>query len=320
MEIAARSEDRRKFLNNLETKWLEDFLALAELRNFSRAAQHRNVTQPAFSRRIRALEQMLDVELVSRDTTPIDLTPEGRLFRTTARNLLQQMEEGLNQLKRQSDLGQPLEFAAAHSLSVTLLPSLIRTMGGCDPILRSRVESIDVDLAVEALQEGRCDFLLAFDIDALMQPPFLCLSLGKTNLRPVCAPDRAGNPIFHIHQKAPVPLLRYSPAAYMGRQVNNLLRNVDKAPDFLPVVESSLTNLLKEMALEGDGVAWLPDYAIENELQAGTLVNFMEPEFYGEFWGLIEVYLYRNDIRLHSGAEAFWKSLSQRCSDGWSLA
>ena len=307
-------------MNNLETKWLEDFLALAELRNFSRAAQSRNVTQPAFSRRIRTLERTLNVDLINRETTPLTLTPAGRLFRTTARNLLQQMEEGLSQLKGQTDLGpQPLEFAAAHSLSVTLLPDLIRSMGRDGKVLRSRVESIDVDLAVEALQEGRCDFLLAFDIEALMQPPFICLSLGKTNLRPVCAPDDNGKPLFSINQHEPVSLLRYSPAAYMGRQVNSLLRCVENPQRFMSVMESSLTNLLKEMALKGDGVAWLPDYALEDELLNKQLVNFVEPDTCGEYWGEVEILLYRNDVRLHRGAESFWSALKQRCDDGWAL-
>ncbi|WP_163468518.1 LysR family transcriptional regulator, partial [Klebsiella michiganensis] len=40
----------------VETKWLEDFVSLAETRSFSRSAQLRHVTQPAFSRRIQALE------------------------------------------------------------------------------------------------------------------------------------------------------------------------------------------------------------------------------------------------------------------------
>ncbi|WP_308723805.1 LysR family transcriptional regulator, partial [Metapseudomonas otitidis] len=48
---------------NLETKWLEDFVALANTRSFSQAAERRFVTQPAFSRRIRSLEAALGLTL-----------------------------------------------------------------------------------------------------------------------------------------------------------------------------------------------------------------------------------------------------------------
>ena len=56
---------------NLETKWLEDFVALAATRSFSQAAQKRFVTQPAFSRRIRSLEDMLGLTLVNRARPPL---------------------------------------------------------------------------------------------------------------------------------------------------------------------------------------------------------------------------------------------------------
>jgi DNA-binding transcriptional LysR family regulator len=50
--------------------WFEDFMALASTGNFSRAAEERHMTQPAFSRRIRALEEWLGVVLIDRRRTP----------------------------------------------------------------------------------------------------------------------------------------------------------------------------------------------------------------------------------------------------------
>ena len=47
----------------MDLDWLKDFLTLAEQKNFSRAADARNVSQPAFSRRIRALEDWIGTAL-----------------------------------------------------------------------------------------------------------------------------------------------------------------------------------------------------------------------------------------------------------------
>ncbi len=58
----------------METKWLEDFLSLARTMNFSRSADERFVTQPAFSRRIKALEVWAGTPLIDRDAYPIELT------------------------------------------------------------------------------------------------------------------------------------------------------------------------------------------------------------------------------------------------------
>ena len=52
----------------MELIWFEDYLALAETLNFSRAAELRHVTQPAFSRRIRALEGWIGTALFTRTT------------------------------------------------------------------------------------------------------------------------------------------------------------------------------------------------------------------------------------------------------------
>uniref|UniRef100_UPI003557B402 LysR family transcriptional regulator n=1 Tax=Pandoraea sputorum TaxID=93222 RepID=UPI003557B402 len=61
----------------MELVWLEDFIALAEHGGFIRAAQTRHVTQTAFSRRIRALEQWMGVELFQRSAQGPTLTPAG---------------------------------------------------------------------------------------------------------------------------------------------------------------------------------------------------------------------------------------------------
>ena len=73
----------------METKWLEDFVSLAETRSFSRSAQLRHVTQPAFSRRIQSLEAWVGVQLVDRSAYPTHLTPAGAALYAQALDLLQ---------------------------------------------------------------------------------------------------------------------------------------------------------------------------------------------------------------------------------------
>ena len=78
----------------MEFAWLEDFLALVDFGNFSRAAELRHVTQPAFSRRIRALEDWVGVDLFERDSHPVMLTEAGRRFRPVAEELLRLALQG----------------------------------------------------------------------------------------------------------------------------------------------------------------------------------------------------------------------------------
>lgn len=90
-------------LHNIETKWLYDFLTLEKCRNFSQAAIIRNVSQPAFSRRIRALEHAVGVELFNRQVSPLQLSEQGKIFHSQVRHLLQQLESNLTELRGGSD-------------------------------------------------------------------------------------------------------------------------------------------------------------------------------------------------------------------------
>lgn len=75
----------------MQLKWLEDFIALAQERSFTRAAELRHVTHPAFGRRIRALEAWAGTPLTEQGGGPVRLTPAGQAFLETA----QQMAQGL---------------------------------------------------------------------------------------------------------------------------------------------------------------------------------------------------------------------------------
>lgn len=70
----------------MDLKWLKDFVSLANTGSLSRSTARRDVTQSASSRRIRALERWLGVDLIDRSTYPMTLTEVRRLFRATAPN------------------------------------------------------------------------------------------------------------------------------------------------------------------------------------------------------------------------------------------
>jgi len=76
----------------LDVEWLEDFVALAESGNFSRAAEARAIAQPAFSRHIRSLEEWVGVDLIDRGAHPVELTGGGRRFLPLVRDVLAGLE------------------------------------------------------------------------------------------------------------------------------------------------------------------------------------------------------------------------------------
>src|ERR1700709_120519 len=107
----------------MELKWLEDFVSLAETRSFSRSAEPRHITQPAFSRRIQALEAWLGTELIDRSVYPTRLTQAGQVFYEQALAMLSQFHEARTLLRGQGGVpAATIDFAVPHTLSLTYFP------------------------------------------------------------------------------------------------------------------------------------------------------------------------------------------------------
>ncbi len=292
---------------NIETKWLEDFLSLAHSQSFSRSARERHMTQPAFSRRIRALEAALGCELVDRSGTPVQLTDEGKLFRITARNLVTQLDDSIGHLRSLKQRGgHSLDFAVSHTLSLSLFPAFLQSFRRELKGISTRQLVANVDDSVQALKNGICDFLLAFEEPTLTPAQFHRFDLQTEQLVPVCRADEEGKPVFDLDAAggATLPYLGYPENIFLGRCVAQLLRRRPRTVQLQQAFESSLADSLKVMAMQGMGIAWVPSFAIREELRQGFLVICG-----GRDWQRpLNVCLYRCRRPLSDTAEAFWQA------------
>ncbi|MBM3104814.1 LysR family transcriptional regulator [Pseudomonas sp. P66] len=293
---------------NLESKWLEDFSALAATRSFSQAAERRFVTQPAFSRRIRSLEAALGLQLVNRSRTPIELTAAGQLFLVTARTVVDQLGEVLRHLHHlEGGQGEVIQIAAAHSLASGFFPRWVAQLRNDGLNIATRLVATNVGDAVHALREGGCDLMLAFyDPDAALQMDaeiFPSLHMGTTEMLPVCALDADGKPLFDLEGEGSVPLLAYSAGAFLGRSVNLLLRQRNLR--YTTVYETAMADSLKSMALEGMGVAWVPRLSMRGELERGELAICGASQWHVP----LEIRLYRCALVRKANVRLLWRKL-----------
>ena len=263
----------------METKWLEDFVSLAETRSFSRSAQLRHITQPAFSRRIQSLEAWAGTDLVDRSAYPTRLTPAGETLYGQALELLEALQHTRAMLRSHTAAGEDvIEFAVPHTLAFTFFPAWVSALRENFGPFKSRLIALNVHDAVVRLTEGSCDLLLAyhhashpFPLDA---ERYEMVSLGQENIAPYCRPDARGQPLFALPGRAdlPLPYLAYAPGAYLGQVVDFMLRQAGTVIHLDRVYETDMAEGLKAMALEGLGLAFLPHSAVRHELRAGRLV------------------------------------------------
>jgi LysR family transcriptional regulator, hypochlorite-specific transcription factor HypT len=264
----------------METKWLEDFVSLAETRSFSRSAQLRHVTQPAFSRRIQALEAWAGTDLVDRSSYPTRLTPAGETLYNQSLEMLQGLQTTRAMLRGQTSAGQDvIEFAVPHTLAFTFFPAWVSSLRTSFGPIKSRLIALNVHDAVLRLVEGSCDLLIAYHHDSqpfqLDANRYEMVSLGQEVLAPFVRPDAEGQPQFTLpgHPGHPLPYLGYAPGAYLGRMVELILKQSTTAIHLDRVYETDMAEGLKAMALEGHGIAFLPVGSVRKELRAKKLVS-----------------------------------------------
>ena len=302
----------------METKWLEDFVSLADTRSFSRSAQLRHVTQPAFSRRIQSLEAWAGTDLVDRSSYPTRLTPAGETLYSQALEMLQSLQSTRAMLRGHTSAGQDMiEFAVPHTLAFTFFPAWVSSLREKFGPMKSRLIALNVHDAVLRLVEGSCDLLIAYHHDSqpfqLDPGRYEMVTLGQEVLAPYSKPNAEGAPLFSLPGRAglPLPYLGYAPGAYLGHVVDLMLKQSRTAIHLDRVYETDMAEGLKAMALEGHGVAFLPYSAVKKELRAKKLVSASE-----QLKMTMEIRIYRkkpasNGESAKSQAQALWTYLQE---------
>jgi LysR family transcriptional regulator, hypochlorite-specific transcription factor HypT len=305
----------------MEIGWLEDFISLASTGNFSRSAEERNISQSAFSRRIRALEHWLGSDLIDRSRFPTTLTPAGHSFYQTAldvvRVLHRERAEFRGLVKRDA---RTIRICATHTLAIHFAPAWIAALRQADGTGELNVKMIAADLhdCGQALMEGACDLVLAYNTSAVPSmfgmSRFEAASIGDDMVIPVSASGTgaAARHAIDATMDEPFPLLAYSSNSYLGRLVGAALESWDLSRRARPSYESSLVEALKGMAMAGEGIAWLPRSAITSELAAGRLVPSARES---EYDLAVEIRAYRRAERERSIVEHVWRAVTELPKD-----
>ncbi|MBD1559289.1 LysR family transcriptional regulator [Vibrio sp. S9_S30] len=295
----------------MELKWLKDFIALYENGSFSKAAEARFVTQPAFSRRIRSLENWLGVALVNRDKMPISLTPVGEKFVGDAKRLSDDIYQIRDQLNRQKT-DNSITFLAQHSPAVSFFPGWVKTInplfgGALVKLIPGNLYDLN-----ESFLAGNGDFLLTFssNLDDTIQHHrnIQCIQVGTDKLLPVTSCCSSGKPDHQLKKDQTFDILTYPEEAFLGALVkHSALSKIPKQYPYRVVCENSMSEGLKAMAIHGYGVTWLPESLIIEELGSNKLIA-LTPDLATVD---LRILLYRNRHDAKPAAERFWQDLCE---------
>jgi DNA-binding transcriptional LysR family regulator len=126
----------------IELRWMRFVVAVAEERNFTRAAMRCHISQPALSRRVSEVESVLGTKLFERKTRSVSVTKAGHLFVREARHTLEQSRRTVSLLQAFAKSNEKQALVGVSALADparlhTLIEQSARTVSGLSLSVRT---------------------------------------------------------------------------------------------------------------------------------------------------------------------------------------
>ncbi|MDG0978410.1 MAG: LysR substrate-binding domain-containing protein [Halieaceae bacterium] len=268
----------------MESKWLEDYLALVKHGSFTKAAEARHITQPAFSRRIRALENWLGTDLVDRNAYPAKLTPAGDTLVDDIHQLLEHTRSLQRKAGDHNKLSDSITVATQHSLSVSVCPKWFQTIR---PILgvrnNLRVNAANMHDCIEQFLAGNADLLLCYHSELAdplsMTEGLSSASLGPDELIPVIAKDQSIqlSPKALSSSSQPLPVIAFPNESFFGQLIQSAIDSNKCQAHFDPVYITAQSESVHELVRQGIGLAWLPESLVAPDIANNVLIKLPLP-------------------------------------------
>lgn len=300
----------------MELKWLEDLNAVARLGHFARAAEARFVTQSAFSRRIKALEEWAGAELVDRTEHPIKLTAAGTEFMSSANAIIKKAEEAQAAAANYARISErALTIASLHTLALNFLPRLVAELHKKIPPFEAGIvpETRTIEEYLYSLRNGTCDFFISynhasipFDVDVDDYPR---LVISRDRVLPYAVEGKFDG-VLNPDSRQTIPLLEYGPTSIMSRVLRTVIGGSPFERRLRTVYRATLAESLATAAREGLGLAWLPESVAEHLGGQEVLKPVSE-----EFGADLEIVIFRSRHNNRPVVERVWSVLSEQGLD-----
>ena len=305
----------------MDLSLIHDLERLNKTGNFSQAAELSHISQPAFSRRIKALETWAGVTLVDRSRQPVRLTTAGEQILEAGLQASARIETERQQILEAHSLPDKyvVTFGTQHSIGWRFYPAWLQAFEDAYGPILSRLRADDLPNCLRDLQNGDVDFVIAYGARNAPIPGQASelirtldqIVIGADRLVPVCKPNGAGQPIFDpATDTVEMPFLRFGEAAPINLLLQSLFRSRDIANRFKTVYENSMAGALRIRARDGAGIAWLPESLVSPDLASGLLVTTGPTDWIVD----LEIRMLRSKERSNHLTRSIWSFLEVRKS------
>ena len=248
--------------------------AVARHGSITGAAKELRISQPSVFKQVKTLEQSCEVKLYRKSGRGVELTPEGREFETSAREILRRLETLQQKYRAQQTLRKKtLSIGASHAPSVSSLPGLLTTFRKHHPTVQVSLQTRS-SRAIELL-------LLSSQIEVgIITHPSGCTDYSREpyrNEKVVVFVSRrhplAKKRVWTIDEIAGEPLMLHkSVTGKTGDATLRLIKRIEEAGR-KPIVsmECNSADSVKSAVLSGAGVGVLMEAHLHQEIRRGEL-------------------------------------------------
>ena len=263
----------------MDTNWLTDFLVLSKTGSFSQAAEERYITQSAFSRRIKALENWLGTDLFDRSSYPVKLTSDGVAFHGTAQNILRELQLNRVEFQRRNASEAPdIRIASATTLALSFVPEWLHQIKESCGDFTVSIDTYDFGEMIEMLADWKMDLVVLFhhpQVPTLLDPQeFEFITLGKDIMHLCTALNEKGEPAYDIHNppRSGLEYIGYGLTGYFSR-IEDLIfsRMTAQDPKFVCKAQSGTCEFMKKLAITEQKMLWLPACSAYDSIQSGKI-------------------------------------------------
>lgn len=290
----------------MELREIQTFIQAAQLKSFSKAAHALGYSQATVTIQIKNLEEELGIHLFDRIGKQTILTHQGTIFYEHAIAIVNELESAKSAVTETKELTGALTIGTIESICASLFPPLLETFHKQHPHVNISIVLDSPDVLLDHMNKNTIDLVYLLDQriydhrweKVLEEPEDICfVSSSKHPLAKKTANEKRPLDLEEL-LKEPF-LLTEKDASYRFVLDRYLASNGQKIEPFL---EIGNTEFIIQLLKNNNGLSFLPEFTIKNEVTAGALSILPVHDFHMRVWRQI---LYHKDKWITREMNAF---------------
>lgn len=276
----------------MDIRSLATFIQIAELGNFTKAADKLGYSQPTVSFQIKQLEQELGVKLFDRVGHTVSLTDDGRAALVYAQNICRVAREMTQNAAKSFAPSGTIRIAMADSLCAPLILDHFAAFRKQYPQIAIKITTSGRTELFRLLDRNEVDIVCTLD-SHIYSASYVISGEEKLDAHFVCA---STHPLARRNGNIPLDDLLSEPflLTEKGMSYRKLLdmHLARQSKELVPIFECGSADLICALVAKNTGISFLPDYVTEPFVQNGSIVRLLTEDSEIDLWKQI---LYHRD-------------------------